>query len=349
VGNDVLPATGYDLNLGSLSKKYLMLHAAELWVETLVAQSTIATIGGRILVGPTTVLTSDLAAAATTIYVKHNEMTTGDRVYLEANGAVEFISIDSVPGGTGPYSYTVTRNLDGSGANAWSAGDAIFNTGTTGDGFIDLYSCRSVKSAMQHGPAIVGNARNSATFNDWTERWALGNLNGIYGYGVTTYGAAFGKYSAGTSWLAADATNGIRIMRGNTQLAKWDIDGNILVGQAAAGQSNVYITAGAVALRNNVTERIKLAANGSGFVANSLISWDTAGNLTVVGNASIAGWTISATTISSTGVTMTSGASAALAFGDPPPTSPTARTTAGRRPPASTTKSSSSRGRSEPR
>jgi len=62
-GNYVYPVNNYDINLGSLNKKYLTLHAAELWVETLVAQNTMATIGGRILVAPTTELTSDLAAA----------------------------------------------------------------------------------------------------------------------------------------------------------------------------------------------------------------------------------------------------------------------------------------------
>jgi hypothetical protein len=226
-GDDILPQTGYDLNIGSLQKKYLTLHAAELWVETLVAQDTIATVGGRILVGPTTMLTSDLTTGATTIYVKHNQMTSGDRVYLEADGKVEFMAVTSAAGGAGPYSYSVTRNLDGSGANVWYAGDAVFNTGQTGDGFIDLYSVRGVQSASEAGPTIAGNVRGSATYNDWVEHWAIGNLNGLYGYGVDTYGVAIGKYSTTTTWLAADATNGIRIMRGSTQLGRWDVAGNI--------------------------------------------------------------------------------------------------------------------------
>jgi hypothetical protein len=211
VGNDVLPATNYDINLGALSKKYLTLHAAELWVETLVAQNTIATIGGRILVGPTTTLTRDLAAAATTIYVKHNQMISGDRAYMEANGSVEFFAITSGATSTGTdYSYTVTRNLDGSGANDWYAGDAMFNTGQTGNGFIDQYSIRGVKTASQAGPTIVGNVRLSSTYNDWAERWAVGNLNGLYGYGTNVYGFAAGDPSG--VWLAADATNGLRMM-----------------------------------------------------------------------------------------------------------------------------------------
>jgi len=195
-----------------------------------------------------------IRAGATSIVVKHNNLANGDRVYLEANGLVEFMAITSAPSGSGPYTYTVTRDLDGSGANAWSAGDAVFNTGQTGNGFIDLYSVRGVKTASQAGPTIVGNVRNSATFNDWSEHWAIGNLNGLYGYGVDTYGVGVGKYSTTTSYLLADATNGIRIMRGTVQLAQWDISGNILIGQAAAGQSNLYVTSGKISFRNNATE-----------------------------------------------------------------------------------------------
>ena len=151
-GNDVLPTTGYDINIGALTNKFLALHAAELWVETLVAQNTMATIGGRILVAPTTLLTADLTTGATSIIVKHNNLASGDRVYLEANGNVEFLAITNNGSGAGPYTYTVTRNLDGTGANAWAAGDAILNTGQTGNGFIDLYSVRGVKAGTEIGP-----------------------------------------------------------------------------------------------------------------------------------------------------------------------------------------------------
>ncbi|MFW6069648.1 MAG: hypothetical protein ACOC9X_01270, partial [bacterium] len=208
-GLDVLPGEGYEVNLGQLSNKYLTLHAAELWVETLVAQDTMATIGGRILVGPTTTLIADLSDSATTIDVEHNQMSNGDIAYLEADGKVEFIAIDSAPSSiSGGYRYTVTRNLDGSGADEWFAGDALFNTGQSGDGFIDLYSFAGVTSGTS-GPTIVGNVRASSTYNDWVEHWAIGNLNGLYDYGTDTYGVAFGGYGE-ANYLTIDPINGIR-------------------------------------------------------------------------------------------------------------------------------------------
>jgi hypothetical protein len=143
----------------------------------------IATIGGRVLVVPTTQLRADLSSGATSIVVKHNQIASGDRVYMEGDGKVEFMAVTSGASGSGPYTYSVTRNLDGSGANEWYAGDAVANTGTTGDGFIDVYSVSGVLSGA--GPTIVGNVRTGTTDSNIAPRWAVGNLNGLYGYGST--------------------------------------------------------------------------------------------------------------------------------------------------------------------
>ncbi len=96
VGNDILPNTGYDLNIGSLQKKYLTLHAAELWVETLVAQDTIATIGGRILVTPTTKLTRDLSNSASTEATITQRGSATSATGSSASNTIEFIGVSAV-------------------------------------------------------------------------------------------------------------------------------------------------------------------------------------------------------------------------------------------------------------
>lgn len=286
-GLDVLPGTGYTYNLGALTNKYLTLHAAELWVETLVAQNTLATIGGRVLVGPTTSLTSDLASGATSMSVKHNSLANGDRVLLEANGQVEWIAVASAASGAGPYTYTITRNLDGSGANNWTAGDAVFNTGTTNSGFIDLYSSAGVISGS--GPTIVGNVRTGTTYNNIAARWAIGNLNGLYGYGATTYGTAFGDPS--NTNITIDATNGFRIRSGTTNKLTADTSGNLsIVGDLSVGTSGI-IRSGATSYAsgtgyvleyNGGTPRLRV-----GTTSGNRVDWDGS-NLTVVSaNATI--------------------------------------------------------------
>lgn len=237
-GNDLLPTTGYDLNIGALTNKFLTLHVAELWAETLVAQNTIATIGGRILVGPTTTLTSDLASGATSMSVKHNQISSGDRVVLQVNNQVEWIAVTSSASGSGPYTYSIARNQDGSGANDWTAGDAVFNTGTTGNGYIDLYSVAGLLPGSTAGPTIVGNVRLSGTYSDVAPRWAIGNLNGLYGYGATTYGTAFGDPSATN--ITIDATNGFRIRSSTTDKFKADTSGNLsITGDLSVGTSGL--------------------------------------------------------------------------------------------------------------
>ena len=211
-GNSILPNTGYAYNLGSLSKKYLTLHAAELWVETLVSQNTKATIGGRVLIGESNELINDLSATDFFINVKYNNFTGNDIIYLEADSKVEFMKVlyltSSAPGN---YEYEVQRNLDGTGANQWYAGDALFNTGNIGDGFIDLYSIKGIKGISQCGPTIAGNVRNSLTYNDWTENWAIGNLSGLYGYTTNIFGAGLGKYANNSSYVTIDSVNGFAI------------------------------------------------------------------------------------------------------------------------------------------
>jgi len=251
-GYSILPYLNYGYNFGSLSKKFLSVYAAELWVETLVAQNTKATIGGRVLVGETNILSADLASAATTIYFKYNSFASGDTIYMEADGKIEFMLITAGPSGSaGNYSYTVTRNVDGSGANEWYAGDAAFNTGAAGDGFIDLYSVRGVKSSSQAGPTIVGNVRNSATYNDWTEHWAIGNLKGLYGYEANTYGIALGRYGLESSYITADATNGVCIKN------RYDDGTEVTV--------------------------IKLAQDGTGYLGGGAIAWGGYQDVTIAG------------------------------------------------------------------
>jgi hypothetical protein len=254
-GNDILPTTNYDLNIGSLTNKFLTVHAAELWVTTLIAAETMATMGGRLVVPKgTTILSADLLAAGTTITVKHNNLASGDRIWLESNGKFEMMAVTSGAGGSaGFYTYTVTRNLDGSGANDWNAGDSIVNTGTTGDGFIEMYAYSGRFAGT--GPTITGNVRNSATYNDISTHWAIGNLNGLYGYGSTTYGVGFGKYAAAVAHITIDATNGYRTFSGlSTVVHQIDNSGVITIGEVAAAKVNTIISAGALSMRLNTTQ-----------------------------------------------------------------------------------------------
>lgn len=190
--------------------------------------SAMAAIGSRMLVGgAVTKLAADLPTGATSIAVEDSVLASGDRIVLQAvRGGVqqtEYIAVTSGASGAGPYTYSVTRNLDSSGADAWKAGDAVVDLGQAGSGFIDVYSVRGLKSSSEHGPAIVGNLRNSGTFDDWDPRWLVGNLNGKYGYTTDIFGAAFGVPAG--AWLKIDPSNGIRIGFDTTTKVQIDASG----------------------------------------------------------------------------------------------------------------------------
>lgn len=238
-GTDVFPGTTYTVNLGSVIKKYLTLHVAELWVSTLVAQNVVSTIGGRIIVTPSTELITAINNSINFIQVKHNNLgdatgQDGDIVLMEAGGKLEFmvILVHETPDSgkiwktvTGGYEYKVTRSHDPTGANAWDAGDAVVNTGQDGDGFIDMFSVQGVYgSDSGAGPTVVGNVRTGAAYNDFSEHWAIGNLNGLYGVGASdVYGVGLGRYGATFNHILIDDTNGIRFYEGtSTLIAQWD-------------------------------------------------------------------------------------------------------------------------------
>lgn len=395
-GNYVQPGTNYQVNLGAINKKWLTIHAGELWVDTLVARDVISTIGGEIWTAPTTELIADVGTGDTTIDVKHNQMQSGDTILMKKSGKLEAMSITSSPTSvSGGYRYSVTRNLDGTGANSWDKGDAIVNTGTTGSGFIDQYSMESINgyrfdniyvddggvfsanltdsynfevfpttavvndalyigrtatwnhvffyitagtttatfayeywngstwtamtttntpnwgstgqqdllfsgsaqsgwattavnsvtqywirirvatvtswttspkqvnrrirgNAAQFGPTIVGFVRDTSpppdsSWNRWSERWVVGNMNGYYGYGSDTYGFATGTYASAKVWMAMDEAGGFRVNLGGsgfTTLGQWNTSGEVYIGATAT--EHIKIT--------NTTFQIKYGA-----------------------------------------------------------------------------------------
>lgn len=225
-GARVIPIGTIQKDLGDYNRKWRTLYAGELYVETLVAQNVIATIGGRVMVAPTSKLIAELLPGATTIDVAHNIFAANDYLYLAAApGGVAQVEVLKIVSGpttiTGGYRYTVTRNVDGSGANRWEAGDAVV---LLREGYIDL---TATSTALNHmGPTIVTYARtNTATWNGFAPTTAQGNLRSFVDYSSNIYGFALGNNltltpTTGFKGMAVDPVNGMRLF--NTSITQYD-------------------------------------------------------------------------------------------------------------------------------
>ncbi len=282
-GRDILPGANYYQNIGSPLRKFLTLHAAELDLETLVAQDVMSTIGGRVVIAPTSQLVVDLAPGATSITVKHNQAVVGDVLRMEGNGQVEFLRVTSGPlGPAGAYVYGVARDLDGSGANAWIAGDAVLNTGSVGKGFIDLYAVSGLLSGF--GPTIVGNVRTGAAYNQIGPRWAVGNLNSV-GYGTAAYGLAAGNpagaffYTDDTNGLVMTGPLGTRVQITPSGTALFAGDGN--------GVTN--IDGGNIRARTITADKIAVGSLTAAEIGAGTITGDKIAANTITGDKIVAG------------------------------------------------------------
>jgi len=299
----IAPVAPYREALGAIDRKYLSLHAAELWVETLVAQQTLATIGGRILVGPTTTLTRDAAPGDTTIYVKHNSLKLhvpgveyGSKLLLEAAGKLEVLAVtnSATPAATaqGDYPYAVLRAFGGS-AWQWYAGDALFDTGKLASppgAFIDLYSVQGFNAGSSSGPTIVGNVRTGANAFDWLEHWAIGNLRGLFNNGATDLiGAAFGRPDG--MHIQIDSTNGIRMLTGGNTAAygEWRLDGTVRFGYTTQGSLSFTPSDGALRVQWNGADMMLLTA-GTMYLNTGLVAGNAAGTTGIVRSNGATAW-----------------------------------------------------------
>lgn len=221
--------------IGAYNRKFGDLFVTGLYAQTLVAQSVMATIGGKILVAPTNSLIIDINNSVTTIDVRFNNFASGDYIYFESLGAgaapqkqyMKVTSSASVV--TGGYRYTVTRTIGTQ--YAWKTGDAIVNIGgVIGTGFIELTSTSTTQSHL--GPTITIYSRTATTnATDVKPVVTMGNLHSFVDYSTDIFGFAVGNDltltpAGGFSGITADAVSGLRMF--NTDLTIYDAGAKVV-------------------------------------------------------------------------------------------------------------------------
>ena len=226
----VNPAASMFKDLGDYNRKWRTGFFAELYAETLVAQDVMATIGGRVMVAPTSKLVADVASGGSTVtlHLEHNSFAVGTYLYMMAAPGgvpqIEAFKITSGPtGSAGDYSYVCNRNLDGTGSNAWVIGDAVVSTGSAaGHGYIDITATQTIHNHF--GPTITHYVRTSTgTWNSVAPVVTAGNLRSFVDYTGDEFGNAAGNDltltpSTGFKGYTLDRTQGLRLFNTHIEM-----------------------------------------------------------------------------------------------------------------------------------
>ena len=192
-----------------------------------------------------------------TVDVEHNNLRIGEFVLLRtAPGGIQ--QTEKMRVATGPttitngYRYTMARDQDATGPNAWLTGDAVVSQQkNVGEGFLWL---TANSSAYGHtGPTMIGYVRKDLTVNGIAPVFAKGNLRNFVDYSTDEYGDAVGNDltlspTGGFKGWTLDRIKGFRLFNGNIYIydgpiRRFEIDGatgiNLLADSSAISQPQI--------------------------------------------------------------------------------------------------------------
>lgn len=296
IGSSIIPYYTDTYDLGDSTHLWRKGWLSEL-ESILFVENSVQVLGGWFMIPHSqNVLINDMDAVTATFEVAGDLLQVGDFLLLRGNLAVEYMQVTAevVAGET----YTVTRNVDGSGANAWTQGQVWVNLGQSGDGRIEF-------DAQTAGPRISVIAQGTA-YNAQDEYVRLGDLTNWEGAGLTEYGIALGDYSG--SYLYYTPTSGLVIAASGGGITNINGD-NITTGTIAAERVDLSdylsVSAGQAAiddLYNTILSRGEnLVTNGTGTLGDltnfSYFDYFDAANL-VSGGGSFAETTYAKTNLS---------------------------------------------------
>lgn len=173
-------------------------------------------------------------AGAFNMDIEHNSYDVGDFLYMAAAPAgvpqTEVFKITSSASAiTGGYRYSAERDLDGSGANNWYAGDAVTSLGgAIGEGYINLTATSTLHGHF--GPTIAHYVRRgTGAWDSVAPVVVSGNLRSFLDYAGDEFGHAAGNDllltpAEGFRGYAIDTTNGFRAFNLDISLYEEDVE-----------------------------------------------------------------------------------------------------------------------------
>ncbi len=210
------PRGSMAIDIGDYNRKVRTLHAAELAVETLVAQNVMATIGGRVLVAPTVKLIADLANTGTsttlntglTTYYSLNE-TSGNR--SDSRGSQTLTDTNTV-GNTASGKQGNAATFVGSSSEKLNRAD----NSTLSVGDVDFLWCAWIYPTLNNGARLALINKGSSSTSEYlleinwatsTVNWSVWNSSGVSTEVVSTATVVINTWYFVCGWH--DATNNV--------------------------------------------------------------------------------------------------------------------------------------------
>lgn len=190
----VLPELTDAYDLGSFQAMFRKIYASEI-SAIIFAKYEKALIGGWLCISKNEGA-FDAAVGAMDAAINFGQtMTPNDYIEVRGNLQVEYMRVGTLVSGT---TYNVSRNLDGTGANGWPAGQVYQVLGQNGNGWIELNAYDTPRiSIFRH----LGTAYNSRE-----ELVRIGDLAAWDGNATEHYGIGIGDF-AGGNYLRYDQNN----------------------------------------------------------------------------------------------------------------------------------------------
>lgn len=247
----------------------------------------IAAVGGQVIVANTDVLASDMTALdASTLTVKGTStFAVNDILIIRAITASgiqeEYLRVTNI--GSAP-TYTVTRDLAASyGANLnpiWLTGTTVVKQGKSDGAATYSGGWLRMLGEGTNAPHYSVFSRTGIAYNSYSERIRLGNLNGIGGQAVDTYGIFMGNYST-LQYAMYDDVSGLMVINGsplsNTQIFGDGSDGP--VDYVANGSLTADVYASSASIATGVTINL----NGFRFFCKNTLTYVGTGKFAVNG------------------------------------------------------------------
>ncbi len=190
----VIPSNSDSSDIGSSTRLFRKGFFSELSTLVFKKENVLVMDGTLVLTKQSGKFEADVSDSATAIDFGQ-AMTPGDFLLLRAENKMEFMRVGSLVSGT---TYNVTRNIDGSGADAWNAGSVYFVRGHEGDGWLELTATDDQRISV----FLQGDDWNKST-----EVARIGSLDNWQATGIGGYGLAIGNALINESMTFTDQNN----------------------------------------------------------------------------------------------------------------------------------------------